>query len=124
MDSERPNGDPDPERVQDNALDRQHERAEHAERIYDQIDGLLGEQKYPTTGEELAVEYEDTILDAPNETETLGDVFDRLVDERFESETEAREAIINELTGRADGLDEYNDERNLSKLDTEGGPAG
>jgi hypothetical protein len=54
---------PDTERVQERAVERQRERAEHAENIYERVEGLLGEQKYPTTSEELAVTYGDTMLD-------------------------------------------------------------
>ncbi len=111
----------DAERVQDRALDRQHERAETAEHIYERVDGFLSEQKYPTTSEELAVAYGDSTVEMPNETESLGDVFDRLVDERFESPEEAREAVLGELTGEAGGPQEYNDERPLSTLDAEDG---
>jgi hypothetical protein len=78
---------------------------------------MLGEHKYPATSEELAVEYGDQPLDLGNETESLGSVFDRLVDERFESADEAREAVHNELTGDAAGPEEYNDERALGELD-------
>jgi hypothetical protein len=54
----------------------------------------------------------------------MGDVFDRLVDERFDSPAEAREAILNELTGEAGGPAEYNDERALSDLDEYEDPSG
>lgn len=110
---------PDTERVQERAVERQRERAESAEDIYERVDGLLGEEKYPVTSEELAVTYGDTMLDLPNETESLGDVFDRLVDERYDSAPEAREAVVNELTGEAGGPSEFNDERSLSELDTD-----
>jgi hypothetical protein len=113
--------EPDAGRVQDRAIERQRERAEITEDIYERVGGLLGEQTYPTTSEELAVEYGDTVVDLPNETESLGSVFDRLVDERYESPDEAREAVFNELTGEAAGLEEYNDERALSELDDDGG---
>ncbi|WP_380677054.1 DUF5789 family protein [Salinigranum sp. GCM10025319] len=109
---------PDTERVQDRAVERQRERAQSAEDIYERVDGLLDEEKYPVTSEELAVTYGDTMLDLPNETESLGDVFDRLVEDRFESPREAREAVVNELTGRAGGPSEHNDERSLSELET------
>ncbi|MFB6204955.1 MAG: hypothetical protein ABEJ05_00280 [Haloglomus sp.] len=72
--------------------------------------------KYPMRREELAVEYADHELDLPNETESLGSVFDRLVDRRYESPAEAREAVVNELTGEEAGLAEFNDERALAEL--------
>ncbi|MFB6178333.1 MAG: hypothetical protein ABEI77_01255 [Halorientalis sp.] len=106
---------PDHERVQEQARVRQHERAETVESELGRV-GMLDEDKYPVTSDELAVEYADTVLDLPNETESLGSVFDSIVTERFDSPAEAVEAIVHELTGEADGLSEYNDERALSDL--------
>lgn len=108
--------DPDTERVQESAARRSRERAEITEDQLGDVGAMLDEEKYPTTGEELAVEYADETIDLPNETESLGSVFDRLTDERFESPDDAREAILNELTGAAAGPEEYNDERALSGL--------
>ena len=110
--------DPDHERVQERATDRQHERAAGIERTLGRV-GLLDESKYPVTAEELSVEYGDEAIDLPNETESLGSVFDRLVDERFETPEEAREAIYHELTGEAAGPEEYNEQRPLDELDDE-----
>ena len=109
--------DPDPERVQEDARRRKHERTEHVENILDRTEELLGEQKYPVSSEELATEYADQPLDLPNETESLGSVFDRLVDERFDTVEEAREALHAEITGTAGPDDEYNEERDLEGLD-------
>ena len=109
--------DPDPEREQRHARERQHERTESVEDILGEAGQMLGEHKYPATSEELAAEYGDQPLDLQNETESLGSVFDRLVDERFESADEAREAVYNEITGAAGGPEEYNDERDLRELD-------
>jgi hypothetical protein len=110
--------EPDADRVQDRAVERQHERTESVEDMLGDAGKMLGEHKYPATSEELAAEYGDQRLDLANETETLGSVFDRLVDERFESAEEAREAIYNEVTGDAGGMEEYNDERALGELDS------
>jgi hypothetical protein len=112
-----PEDDPDVSSVQDSAKERQHERTEHVEHILNGVDGLLDEDKYPTTSEELAVEYADEPIDLPNETESLGSVFDRLVDERFETPEEARELLYRELTGPAGTTNEYNEERDLQQLD-------
>jgi hypothetical protein len=109
--------DPEPDRVQEEARKRQHERSESVEEMAGQVGKLLGEHKYPVTAEELSVEYADQVIDLPNETESLGHVFDRLVDERFESEAEVREVVLNELTGEQGGPSECNDERPLSELD-------
>lgn len=109
--------DPSRDRVQDSAERRQRERADSVESMLGRADDLLGEHKYPTTSEELATEYADEPIDLPNETESLGSVFDRLVDERFESAEEAREALYGEITGEAGPRAEYNDERDLERLD-------
>jgi hypothetical protein len=107
----------DDERVQEHARERQHERAEHVESALEDTEGLLDEAKYPTTSEELSVEYADETIDLPNETESLGSVFDRLVDERFETPDAAREAVLNELSGAAAGREETNEDRALNELD-------
>lgn len=107
---------PDPDQTQDRAERRQRERAERVQASLNRAEDLLGEHKYPTTSEELAIDYADEPLDLPNETESLGSVFDRLVNERFESPEEAREALYRELTGPAGPDAEFNAERDLEKL--------
>ena len=107
---------PDEDRAQDRAIERQHERTETVEDILAHTSDMLGEHKYPTTSEELATEYADQPLDLPNETETIGHVFDRLVDERYESREEAVEALYTEVTGEAAGMEEYNEERALGNV--------
>jgi len=109
--------DPDAEDEQRHARERQRERTESVETMLGEAGELLGEHKYPATSEELAAEYGDQPLDLTNETESLGSVFDRLVDERFESADEAREAVYGEITGDAAGPEEYNDQRDLDELD-------
>lgn len=109
--------DPDPERVRESARDRQRERAETTEHILERLDALFARTDYPTTSEELATEYADDEIDLANETESLGSVFDRLVDERFDSPEEAREAAYAELTGQGGTDAEYNEERDLAALD-------
>ena len=108
--------DPDAEKEQQHARERQRERTETVEETLGQAGEMLGEHKYPATSEELAAEYGDQPLDMMNETESLGSVFDRLVDERFESADEAREAVYGEVTGEAGGPEEYNDQRDLDEL--------
>lgn len=112
---------PDASEVTDRANERRRERAKSAERMSADLGAdFFDEYKYPATSEELATEYGDEEIDLANETETVGDVFDRLVDERFESADEVREAVYNEMTGEASGPEEYNEERALSDLDDEG----
>lgn len=116
---------PDAEEVSERAQERRRERAESVERMAaDEGAAFLDEHKYPATSEELAAEYGDREIALANETESVGDALDRLVDERFGSADEAREAIFNELTGEAAGTEEYNDERALSDLDDEGASEG
>ncbi|MCH7661772.1 MAG: hypothetical protein IH933_14745 [Euryarchaeota archaeon] len=108
-------GDRDP---QESARERQRERAEAAESAArDEFGGMLSGHKYPATSEELATEYAQDPIDMPNETESIGSVFDRLEGERFEDAAEAEEALYNELTGSEAGPEEYNDERDLSEVE-------
>lgn len=109
----------DTESVQESAERRQHDRAERVEDVVNRAGERLEEHKYPTTSEELATEYANEPIDLPNETESLGSVFDRLVDEEFETAEEAREALYGALTGPAGPDSEYNEERSLEHLDEE-----
>lgn len=89
----------------------------HVESILRDTECLADEEhKYPMRREELATEYADHELDLPNETESLGSVFDRLVDRRYDSPAAAREAVLNELTGEEEWQTEYNDERDIEQL--------
>jgi hypothetical protein len=117
-----PSEDPD-ERVREGAISRQHERAERVENILDETESMVGEQqKFPVSTEELAEEYGDQEIDLPNETESMGSVFDRLEDEaEYDSREEVREAVYGALTGEAADAEEYNLERELEELrDAEG----
>ena len=107
--------DPDVDRAQDRAERRQSQRATRSEAMLE----TLETHEYPVTGEELAREYATEPMDLPNETESLGDVFDRLSNEEFESAADAREAIYAELTGAAGDAHEANPERDLDSLDDE-----
>ncbi|MFB6169559.1 MAG: hypothetical protein ABEJ06_00275 [Haloarculaceae archaeon] len=98
--------------------DRKHEMAEHTERILAEAEELLAEHDYPANAAELAEAYAHQPADLPTDTETVGDVFDRL-SERYDSAEEAHEALLNEITGDAAGAEEYNDQRDLEGLTTE-----
>ena len=105
---------------QESARKRQRERAEHAESAAaDELGEMLSDHKFPTTSEELAVDYGDEPIDMANETESMGSVLDRLEGERFESAREVEEAMFNELSGSQAGPEEYNDERDLTELEGE-----
>ncbi len=111
--------DSDLDRVQDRAERRQSERASTTESVLEEVERHLGDVEYPVRGEELAASYSTEALDLPNETESLGSVFDRLANEEFESPAEAREAIYGEITGEAGDVHEVNPERDLERLDEE-----
>jgi len=98
------------ETVTDAARDRQSERAAHVtSMIGDEAAGLLEDRTYPTTSEELADEYAIDSVDLPNETESLGSVFDRLPDEEYTSAAEAADAPHMEPTFEEDERDDEND---------------
>lgn len=107
------------DRVQDNAEQRKAERAEHSESILESVEDDLGNHEYPVTSEELATEYGNEPIDMPNETESLGSVFDRLAGEQYDSPEEVREAVHGELTGEAGDAHEANPERDLDRLEDE-----
>jgi hypothetical protein len=100
----------DPQRT---AREGQRERAEIVEDILREVNPHLDEESYPVGRDELAARYGETVVELPNETEALGDVFDRLTDRQFETPREAKEAVIGEVTGAAIDPGEYNLERDL-----------
>jgi hypothetical protein len=80
----------------DEAERRQHERASTVEDVLGEVREDLGEQAYPTTSEALSATYGDTVVELPNETESLGSAFDRL-DVEFADADEAYEALVREF---------------------------
>ncbi|MFB6135348.1 MAG: hypothetical protein ABEJ04_01155 [Halobacteriaceae archaeon] len=106
----------DPEEDVDAARERQRERTERVEETLREAEFRFDDPKYPVRPEELAAEYGDEVVDLPNETESLGDVFDRLVGEEYDSPAELREAVYDELTGEAPGRREANDQRDLERV--------
>ncbi|ELY67546.1 DUF5789 family protein [Natrinema versiforme] len=111
--------EPSRDRVQDRAEQRKAERADHTESILEDVERHLGEMEYPITSEEIAAEYGNEPIDMPNETESLGSVFDRLAGEQYDSPEEVREAVYGEITGEAGSPNEANAERDLDELDDE-----
>lgn len=109
--------EPDRDRAQDRISDRKADRAETTESILEDVEDHLGELEYPITSEEIASEYGSGPIEFPNETESLGSVFDRLAGEEFESAEEAREAVYGEITGQAGDINEANPERDLEELE-------
>ncbi|SIS03902.1 DUF5789 family protein [Natronorubrum thiooxidans] len=110
---------PSRNRVQDRAEQRQSQRAETTESILEDVERHLGDLEHPVTSEELATEYGNEAIDLPNETESLGSVFDRLAGEQFDSVEAVREAVYGEITGQAGSPAEANPERDLASLDEE-----
>ncbi|THE65569.1 hypothetical protein D8Y22_07075 [Salinadaptatus halalkaliphilus] len=115
----------DRDRVQDRAEQRTSSRAETTESILEDVERDLGDLEYPTTSEELATVYATEPIDLPNETESLGSIFDLLGGEQFEDPQAVREAVHGELTGQAGSPDEANPERDLTRLedDKQGAPS-
>ncbi|SFB87483.1 hypothetical protein SAMN05444422_102513 [Halobiforma haloterrestris] len=109
----------DRDRAQDRAEQRKSARAEQTESILEEVESHLGELEYPITSEEIAAEYGNEPIDMPNETESLGSVFDRLAGEQYDSPEEVREAVYGEITGEAGDHHEANPERDLGELDEE-----
>ena len=90
--------EPNRDRAQDRIDDRKAARAESTESILETVGAHLDSLEYPVSSEEIAAEYATEPIDLPNETESLGSVFDRLGDERYESAEEARQAVYGELS--------------------------
>ena len=97
---------------QDASRQNQRELAAAAERVLRAVDPDLEAHSYPVRREELAARYGDTMAALPNETESLGDVFDRLTDREYETPREARAAVVGEIAGAVDP-EAYNPERDL-----------
>ncbi|MFB6268634.1 MAG: hypothetical protein ABEH83_01725 [Halobacterium sp.] len=101
----------------------EHERelAEHVEGTLTAMEAAVRGSSYPTNASSLKAAYSTARNEVPNETESLADVFDRLVPEHYDTPEDAREAILGELTGRAGfehgDLSEYNMERELDAMD-------
>ncbi|RQG87000.1 hypothetical protein EA462_15255 [Natrarchaeobius halalkaliphilus] len=109
--------DPDRDRTQDRAERRASRRADRTESILEDVDRNLGEFEYPITSEELAAEYGSEPIDMPNETESLGSVFDRLAGEQYADPEAVREAVYGAITGESGDRNEANAERDLDRLD-------
>ncbi|MCU4926297.1 hypothetical protein OB905_09925 [Halobacteria archaeon AArc-dxtr1] len=114
--------DPNRDRAQDRIGDRKGERAETTESILTDAERSFDDLEYPVTSEEIAAEYGDDPIALPNETESLGSVFDRLAGEEYESATAVREAVYGEVTGDAGDRNEANAERDLEALDDQRQP--
>ena len=95
--------------------------AERVEGTLQAVEAAVEGSKYPTNASSLKAAYSTARDELPNETESLADVFDRLVPEEYDTPEDAREAILGELTGRAGfehgDLSEYNPERELDEMD-------
>ncbi|PSP93540.1 hypothetical protein BRC84_04900 [Halobacteriales archaeon QS_1_68_44] len=79
---------------QDPSAGRQRSHAESVERILREVDAEMDEHAYPVRREDLATYYGDATLDLPNETESLGDAFDRLSKTEYETARELKRAVV------------------------------
>lgn len=84
--------------VQDEAAERQRERAAHVEDALAEVRTDLSEQSYPVSSEALSATYADQTIDLPNETESVGSAFGRLEGE-FDNEEQAYDALVGEIGG-------------------------
>lgn len=87
-------GDP-----QESSRERKHEHVEAVDEILENVDPALEEHAYPTNPEELSARYGETTVELANETESLGDVFDRLADDEYDSAMEVKEAVLDSVSG-------------------------
>ena len=86
-------GDP-----QESANERRHEHVEAVEAILDSVDPALEEHAYPVNSEDLSAQYAESVEGLPNETESLGSVFDRLEDDEYDSPMAVKEAVLREVS--------------------------
>lgn len=74
-----------------------------------QANRLLDAQQYPANTEQLISAHGDYVIDLPNGTETLEEVFTRAGSETYESPQQAREAMYGALSSKAIGRRQYSD---------------
>jgi len=101
-------GDP-----QESANERRHEHVEAVERILDSVDPALEEHAYPVNSEDLSAQYAESIEGLPNETESLGSVFDRLDDDEYDSPMAVKEAVLREVSDAAPSPTTAGEDRDL-----------
>ncbi len=70
---------------------------------------LLDTQQYPIDTKRLIASHGDYVIDLPNGTETLGEVFSRTGDETYDSPQQAQEAMYNAISHKAIGRRYYSD---------------
>lgn len=100
---------PSDDRVTDRARERQRERHNRQAEVFDHFESVVDDVKFPTSSAELAAAFRDEPDEVVGEEESLGSVFDRLDDE-YEDEVAAREALLAEL-GEAEHADPATTER-------------
>ena len=88
---------------------RQHDRHERQEEILTEFENAVDDVKFPSNSAEIKAELRDAPDEVVAEEESLGSVLDRLDDE-FEDEQAARDAIMEEL-GEAEHADPATTER-------------
>ncbi|GAB7014256.1 hypothetical protein [Halolamina salina] len=88
---------------------RQRDRRERQEEILSEFESAVDDVKFPSNSAEIRAELRDAPDEVVAEEESLGSVLDRLDDE-FEDEQAARDAIMEEL-GEAEHADPATTER-------------
>jgi hypothetical protein len=88
---------------------RQRDRHERQEEILEAFEAAVDDVKFPSNSAEIRAELRDAPDEVVAEEESLGSVFDRLDDE-YEDEQAARDAIVAEL-GEAEHADPAATER-------------
>ena len=103
---------PPPDDARERATDRRRDRiertdrakhanrADRAERVLEEFVAWIEDRSYPVSGEELAAAYADRPTNGTDGS--VGAAVDRL-DGEYDSLAEVREALYDELTGRAAG---------------------
>jgi hypothetical protein len=69
----------------------------------------LEDHEYPATSDELLDAYGDSVLTFQNGEQTLGEVFESMETESFDSADHARQAVFNRVNDQAIGRKGYSD---------------
>lgn len=110
-----------PEQPQESAAARQRERHERQEEILAEFEEVVDDVKFPSNSAELRAEYRTDPDEVVAEEESLGSVLDRLDDE-YEDEISAREAVLEEFgeAEHANPADQVEQEAAEVQRETEG----
>mgnify|MGYP006282684717 FL=1 len=97
---------------------RQHDRHERQEEILTEFENAVDDVKFPSNSAEIKAELRDAPDEVVAEEESLGSVLDRLDDE-YEDEISAREAVLEEF-GESEHADpEITERREVAETERE-----